>query len=270
MKNSNPKNGFTLIELLVVISIIALLIALLLPALEKVRESARSLKCLNNTKQWGIAMRLFIDDHDERLPSFSGSYVSWDVEAAWGTEWTLEMEHYLGYEFDDQIQPDGLEVVLGPSPSEIWHCPTAPPELAIGYGINFPNMLAYHHGRPNTSWPYTRKPWILSQILRPSTTMLMTETWIPNGNAGAPNFYPLTIDADEDGFIDSNEWYLTFYRHTNYVKRFGYHPCTYSNVGARHPNRTANLVFVDGHASNMPITQIMDEDEDIWGSYMFE
>ena len=62
------KKGFTLIELLVVIAIIAILAAILFPVFAQAREKARAASCLSNTKQFGTALQLYMDDYDETYP----------------------------------------------------------------------------------------------------------------------------------------------------------------------------------------------------------
>ncbi len=72
-RNPSAGAGFTLIELLVVISVIVLLMALLLPALQRARKQARAVVCQANLKQWGSVLALYTEDSQGLLPNGMGS-----------------------------------------------------------------------------------------------------------------------------------------------------------------------------------------------------
>ena len=79
----SKKRGFTLIELLVVMAIIAILAAMLMPALRRAREAARRTSCLNNLKEMGAGLAQWEKDHDGELPQRHNSWWKWWQSGGW-------------------------------------------------------------------------------------------------------------------------------------------------------------------------------------------
>ncbi len=117
--SGQPPAGFTIIELLVVISIIALLIGLLLPALGRARDSAKAVKCLSNMRSLGQATIAYSLDHRSSLPQATQDGDLTDPEAGEAL-WYNAVDYYLGlgnkeYESGDVDERNYVEFKQDPS-----------------------------------------------------------------------------------------------------------------------------------------------------------
>ncbi len=134
-RRSRARSAFTLIELLVVIAIIGVLIGLLLPAVQKVREAANRTKCANNLKQLGLAAHTYVDTYGffplSGLPPDVqlNTNPNWPALAhAWGTRLLPYVEQnnlFQRYRLNEFFcSPNNISVISTPLP--VFQCPSAP------------------------------------------------------------------------------------------------------------------------------------------------
>jgi prepilin-type N-terminal cleavage/methylation domain-containing protein len=147
MRNGNRKSSiaaFTLIELLVVIAIIGILIAILMSAVQRVREAANRTQCANNLKQVGLAIHLYVSNNKKFPPGNSRVVIQY-----WGHSWWTRILPYLDQDaiwrrYDFQQHPERGNCVLNVFNAPLLdkkdffflHCPSSPLERTT-VGTNY-------------------------------------------------------------------------------------------------------------------------------------
>lgn len=226
MNASSKHNGFTLIELLVVIAIIAILAAMLLPALERARESARQAVCASNLRQLAIGSSLYNHNESEYFAPVYAEGGKW--------YWCDALARYTA-----PIKRGTLGMA-----NPLWRCPT----LSKGFGKTYFQENIYsatNSWHSNYSWnaylaydPYTGPKfswWYrLPDIKKTSATVVVMDAIF----YGGADYYCVVAQS-------SNAWY-----HRN---RNVYEPWKYFH--GRRRNRSVgslNAAFVDGHVTAYP------------------
>jgi prepilin-type N-terminal cleavage/methylation domain-containing protein len=163
-----PRHGFTLIELLVVISIIALLIAILLPALSRAREATRRVVCLTKQRQYHTAWALYSTENRAYMPdgringAGTGPFAVYESHGEWvPTASYNAVRHYFAITSDDASI--GFRYKCPNDVRTADSFTTVNPVFNVPYGIR----MGYHHlgGQypedfPALAWPRPMSPWL--------------------------------------------------------------------------------------------------------------
>lgn len=251
--------AFTLIELLVVISIIALLVGILLPALGSARRSARNLKCMATERSIGQALFAYATDNNNLLP------VAWDATSTnKSTDWVLLTSSYMfggGDDYASGAEYNKIGALV---------CPSALIEGGVStYAPNFLLMNEHPYGR---DWFGLEVNYNLDRGRRNSKVLLMADAcqFISGDSTGNS---PLSLyDMDNAGAIKSTDYYDA--KDTDNADPIDHGPNADSdynnrNLRWRHDSAgepdgsqeggTVNVLFLDGHVSPMKDGELLKE-----------
>lgn len=151
-------SNFTLIELLVVIAIIAILAGMLLPALNRAKQKAQAVSCMNNLKQQGVGANCYFDDWNGTMLQAGG----------WPIAWSTHVAEYVSPNIIKNIESWKRSVFACPTDVHIPKCISFQRER-ISYGMN--SLI----GSPPPSWVGIQWPVKIASIPHPSGHLLVTE-----------------------------------------------------------------------------------------------
>ena len=144
MERARSRGGFTLVELLVVIGIIALLISILLPALAGARRQAMEVVCMNDPRQWGMGIQMYVDQSKGDLPQKgpdgssagtnffgpSGGVIGYDDPTIWFNAIPPMINHHSYY--DILVGGSGVSSIPKDEMTSIFTCPMQAPSGTLG------------------------------------------------------------------------------------------------------------------------------------------